>query len=143
MDIPVNAAGLITESALTIAGDGALDIQNVLQDIQGGEVADESTSDEWGNVTVTKEGHDFGASNTLDKAGAAVLEKYGYAVDWSATDTSQYGKTATGPNITQASGAMIIDDLMQKISTKVQVASQMLATVNNINKTASRVISQG
>ena len=66
----------------------------------------------------------------IQSKGKVVLESYGY----DSTDTA---------DIRQASGAMVIDDLMQKISTKVQVASQMLATLNNINKTASRVISQG
>ena len=46
-------------------------------------------------------------------------------------------------DITTAAGAMVIDDLMQKISTKVQVAAQLLSTANNIAKTASRVLSQG
>lgn len=63
-------------------------------------------------------------------SGKAVLTSYGYASD----DTA---------NIQTASGAMVIDDLMQRISTKVQVAAQMLSTINNINKNASRVISQG
>jgi hypothetical protein len=56
----------------------------------------------------------------------------------------KYGANLTSDmNITDASGAMVIDDLMQKISTKVQVASQLLSTANNIAKTASRVLSQG
>ena len=46
-------------------------------------------------------------------------------------------------NISSAAGAMVVDDLMQKISTKVQVAAQLLSTANNINKTASRIMSQG
>ena len=58
---------------------------------------------------------------------------------------ASYGATlpSTGLNISEASGAMVIDDLMQKISTKVQVASQLLSTANNIAKTASRILSQG
>lgn len=53
------------------------------------------------------------------------------------------GAGLNSPNITDASGAMIIDDLMQKISTKVQVAAQLLSTANTINKTVSRTMSQG
>jgi tetrahydromethanopterin S-methyltransferase subunit H len=63
--------------------------------------------------------------------GLSVAGKYGYS-------------TGSGEiNISTASGAMVVDDLMQKISTKVQSAAQMLSAANNINKTASRLLSQG
>ena len=57
-----------------------------------------------------------------------------------------YGVTITDANglsINTAAGAMVVDDLMQKISTKVQVAAQLLSTANNINKNVSRALSQG
>ena len=57
-----------------------------------------------------------------------------------------YGVTITdtaGLSINTAAGAMVVDDLMQKISTKVQVAAQLLSTANNINKNVSRALSQG
>jgi len=75
---------------------------------------------------------DIQPDNLLGNAeGHLVLDKY---------TGEQSGGTV---NITEASGAMVIDDLMQKISTKVQVAAQLLSTANNINKTVSRIISQG
>jgi len=73
-------------------------------------------------------GDDGTTNNGITDTGAEVLAKY------NVTGTA---------NITQASGAMVIDDLMQKISTKVQVAAQLLSTANNINKTVSRIMSQG
>jgi hypothetical protein len=63
--------------------------------------------------------------------GLAVAGRYGYDVNAGEID------------ISTASGAMVVDDLMQKISTKVQSASQMLSAANNIDKTASRILSQG
>jgi hypothetical protein len=55
-----------------------------------------------------------------------------------------YGVTISGSlNISSAAGAMVIDDLMQKISTKVQVAAQLLSGNNNLTKTASRILGQG
>jgi predicted signal transduction protein with EAL and GGDEF domain len=54
-----------------------------------------------------------------------------------------YDKAAGEISVSTASGAMVVDDLMQKISTKVQSAAQMLSAANNINKTASRILSQG
>jgi hypothetical protein len=104
----------ITTAALQIAGDGCNEIGTVLTDIQSDNVLGDKVSTTTAN----------------DGEARAILTKYGYS-------------TSDNANITQASGAMVIDDLMQKISTKVQVASQMLSTANNINKTASRVISQG
>jgi hypothetical protein len=56
----------------------------------------------------------------------------------------KYGATISGSlSINTAAGAMVIDDLMQKISTKVQVAAQLLSAANNMSKTASRILSQG
>lgn len=115
IEIPGGTAGTdIISSALDIAGKGSDAISTVLQDIQSDSIL--------GGIDAV--------NRDLSSAGQVVLQAYGYS------DTAQ-------ADIRQASGAMVIDDLMQKISTKVQVASQMLATLNNINKTASRVISQG
>jgi hypothetical protein len=76
-----------------------------------------------------------GTINNLTESGnvngLAVAQSYGYSSDG-------------GPiSVSTASGAMVVDDLMQKISTKVQCAAQMLSAANNINKTASRILSQG
>jgi len=46
----------------------------------------------------------------------------------------------TGTSIDTAAGAMLIDDLMQKISTKVQVAAQLLATENRLQKEVTRAL---
>jgi len=131
----------ITTAALQIAGDGCAEIGTVLTDIQTDNILgnDVTWADAASGAGVeTQYANDRTAAqvaagqvstDTVDKGGE-VLWKYGYS-------------KGSNANITQASGAMVIDDLMQKISTKVQVASQMLSTANNINKTASRVISQG
>ena len=55
----------------------------------------------------------------------------------------RYGVVISDLDISTAAGAMVVDDLMQKISTEVQVAAQMLSTANNLNKTAARILSQG
>jgi cupin superfamily acireductone dioxygenase involved in methionine salvage len=118
IDIPSGTGqAAITDAALQIAGDGCSEINLVLADIQADNVLGDDVS-----TTATTAAND-GQARPL-------MTKYGYK----ATDNA---------NITQASGAMVIDDLMQKISTKVQVASQMLSTANNINKTVARSISQG
>jgi hypothetical protein len=60
------------------------------------------------------------------------------------TGLDSYGVKLTNDlPISSAAGAMVVDDLMQKISTKVQVAAQMLAAANNANKAATRIMSQG
>ena len=54
---------------------------------------------------------------------------------------SQYSYTlSSGISIDQAAGAMVIDDLMQRISTKVQVAAQLLSTANKNNQTVQRIM---
>ena len=68
--------------------------------------------------------------STDPKNGLTVAKAYGYS-------------NGQAIDISTASGAMVVDDLMQKISTKVQSAAQMLSAANNINKTASRLLSQG
>jgi hypothetical protein len=73
---------------------------------------------------------DVQSDGKINDTGVAIAQKYGY------NNTSEI-------NISTASGAMVVDDLMQKISTKVQSAAQMLSAANNINKTASRLLSQG
>jgi hypothetical protein len=69
--------------------------------------------------------------NTLSDASGSVCEKYGVDLP------------GAGLNINTAAGAMVVDDLMQKISTKVQVAAQLLSAVNNMSKTVGRTLSQG
>lgn len=65
-------------------------------------------------------------------------------IDAANTVAADYGVTLSADlSVSTANGAMVIDDLMQKISTKVQVAAQMLSAANNMAKTASRILSQG
>ena len=101
------------QTALDIAGQACQDINIVLRDIQGAA------------------GTGNGSANVLGDcaSGTAVLGKYNYLQG--------------SVDITSASGAMVIDDLMQKISTSVQVAAQLLSTSNNRAKTASRILTQG
>ena len=112
--IPTTSQTDIVSNALEIAGDGCNEIGLVLADVQTNNVLGDSETSN--------------AARTVDDSGRDVLDRYGISGN---------------ANITSASGAMVIDDLMQRISTKVQVASQMLSTANNINKSAARVISQG
>ena len=93
------------------------DLTKVLTDIQTDNILGNDEVADWNGTTVT-----------TVSSGADVLKEYGY--------------TGTA-DITTATGAMVVDDLMQKISTKVQVASQILAAANNMAKTASRVLGQG
>ena len=122
----------IVQQALNIAGGACNEINLVLKDIQGGTgqgainvLGDSGTStgSVWNATTMT-----FTDGDGVTGSGEEVLKSYGI------------GGSA---DITTAAGAMVIDDLMQKISTKVQVAAQLLSTANNIAKTASRVLSQG
>lgn len=118
----------IVEKAVGIASEGCNEINLVLSDIKddsyltGNSDTNETNgaSDPSWKVTDTVTGH---KDND-------VLDKYGITL-------------SDNLNISQASGAMVIDDLMQKISTKVQVAAQLLSSANNINKTVSRIMSQG
>jgi hypothetical protein len=71
-----------------------------------------------------------GTGGTIGTNGSTIAAKYGDTV-------------SDNLSISDASGAMVIDDLMQKMSTKVQVAAQLLSSANNIAKTASRILSQG
>ena len=113
--IPVVSNDTTVGGALEVAREGCEEINAILSDIQKDNIL----------------GNDFATSDlnpdNID-CGKDVLVNYGIEGE---------------ANITQASGAMVIDDLMQKISTKVQVAAQLLSTANNINKTASRIMSQG
>ena len=54
--------------------------------------------------------------------------------------TADYGLKGANVSIDTAAGAMVIDDLMQKISTKVQVAAQLLSTANKMQQAASRAL---
>lgn len=57
------------------------------------------------------------------------------------TAENGYGDASlAGTSINTAAGAMLIDDLMQKISTKVQVAAQLLATFNRLQKEVTRAL---
>jgi len=105
----------IVEAAYGIANEACGDINTVLTDIQNDSTLGEGTTT-------------GGAGST---AGRQVLLDYGYE-----------SLPTDGINISQASGAMIIDDLMQKISTKVQVAAQLLAAQNNNDKMVFRSLFQ-
>jgi hypothetical protein len=72
------------------------------------------------------------------------LDKVNFSTGSGTSGTDSYGvKLDSDLSISSAAGAMVVDDLMQKISTKVQVAAQMLSAANNANKAATRVMSQG
>jgi hypothetical protein len=112
----------VIQGALDVASDGCADIQNVLDDIQEGSDLNKNRS---AGVVMLKGGTGTDAADHV-----YATSKYGVYLD---TDLS----------ISTAAGAMVVDDLMQKISTKVQVAAQLLAASNNMNKTASRILTQG
>ena len=134
-DIPSVSNDSVVGNALEIAGDGCDEINAILKDIQidnilGNDVAITTEASDATNHTgvETQYSNDnLTGGDKIDKGGEVLY---------------QYGITGEA-NITQASGAMVIDDLMQKISTKVQVAAQLLSTANKINQTASRIMSQG
>jgi len=107
-------ADTIVQSALNIAANGVSDIAAVLTDVQDSILSAASINTE----------------PTTANNGGGVRTEYG--------DSS-----AVALNINTAAGAMVVDDLMQKISTKVQVAAQLLSAANNINKTVGRTLSQG
>jgi len=108
-------------SALLVAKEGCMEINAILSDIQTDNVLGDK---------IDKSATSTDPNNLITNDGEARWVLSNYGIEGNA-------------NITQASGAMVIDDLMQKISTKVQVAAQLLSTANNINKTASRIMSQG
>lgn len=119
IDPGANKSADITQQALNIAGEGSNEINIVLQDIAG-----DNTLGNEGSLNVSFSTTDGSMTGTV-QSGKDVLDIYGYNPN-------------TSVDITQASGAMVIDDLMQKISTKVQVAAQLLSTANNINKAVQR-----
>jgi hypothetical protein len=120
--IPGVSNDSIVQKALDVAAQGVTEINSVLADIQGGTIAGDAAN------TLGDSGYTHEATGEVVNTGREVLDAYG----------------VTGNvDIESAAGAMVIDDLMQKISTKVQVAAQLLSTANNINKTASRIMSQG
>lgn len=106
----------IMNAALDISNQGTSDISRLLNDIEG--------DSKINNVGVT--------GSTAAHDGLTVMNENNYTTS-----------SATSVDITTATGAMVIDDLMQKLSTKVQVAAQMLSSANNMAKTASRILSQG
>lgn len=120
----------IVEKAIGVAADGCNEIDSVLADIRTDSVLGDNGITSTGaheqingvDVDVTHE--------TADASGKGVLDKYHVTVG------------IGGISISNAAGAMVIDDLMQKISTKVQVAAQMLATSNNIAKMVARKLDQ-
>lgn len=104
----------IIDAALDISTDGCRDIATLLSDISTDAKIDVKT----GNV------------DPATMNGGDIAFEYGAVLGESLS-------------VSTANGAMVIDDLMQKISTKVQVAAQMLSAANNMAKTASRILSQG
>jgi hypothetical protein len=132
----------IVGKAIGVAQEGCKEIDAILQDIrETGDKSNTALDLDVNKADVQTESSRLGdqtaidikdaSGNTTDINGKGVLERYGIGLD------------APGISITQAAGAMVVDDLMQKISTKVQVAAQLLSTSNNINKTVSRIMSQG
>lgn len=112
----------IIQDALYIAQGGCDDIDKILKDIK-----DDS------DIDLNGIGISDGTASTAETSANS-----------SCTTVAKYGITGTSDlKIDTAAGAMIVDDLMQKITTKVQVAAQLLSTANNINKTVSRIMSQG
>lgn len=109
-------------TAINIAADGCDEINSILQDV--------SYESKLGDLGAGSESQ-TPAHAAADTAGAAVLTKYAISLP------------SGGLSINSAAGAMVVDDLMQKISTKVQVAAQLLSTANNIAKTATRIMQQG
>ena len=156
--------GAVTD-ALKIAQAGGDDIKSILDDIQpdskindigpGGSVivvgggtlpSSAASGTQYVNYVSSSEQY----ATTPLNGGLEVANRYGYDLNTPIiynTGTIQnpawHASGYATVDISQASGAMVIDDLMQKISTKVQVAAQMLAATNNIQKTASRILSQG
>ena len=125
-----SAEGTVAQ-ALSIAQNVGDDIKDVLDDIQPDSKINDRANLGWDSASgleaANKYGYDLTEPNvTIDPVTGHPVFNDGAVVD-----------------ISQASGAMVVDDLMQKMSTKVQVAAQMLAGANNIQKTASRILSQG
>ena len=149
------SADSIINEALKIAGGGANEIAAVLGDIQGGASPYYLDANGQRTTTPTNQSVHEGAGSILGDS--VIQDRIGITSTWTpglATDSdantvetgrevlNAYGITGNA-DIRTASGAMVIDDLMQKISTKVQVAAQLLSTANSINKTVSRIMSQG
>jgi hypothetical protein len=121
-EVGPSSSDSVVQNALDTAREGVSDIDDILRDIRGntGDVTDS------GDKNVIGETY-----NGAQTKGGEVMDSYGVHVG------------TGGLQINSAAGAMVVDDLMQKISTKVQVAAQLLSATNNMNKTASRIMSQG
>ena len=105
---------IVQSNATSIASEAVSEINAVISDIAGDGVLNDVTA----------------ATTTSVGGGLTVAKTY-------------EGTTLGNTNIASAAGAMVIDDLMQKISTKVQVAAQILAASNNMTKTVARTVGQG
>jgi hypothetical protein len=166
----VNCTGSdnIVQRALDIASGGTNEIEAILKDLQGGSgQGNESILGDSGLGRVTVN-YNYGwgsvsfdnvTSITQANGITSITYPWSGGVGTSNINTSNIASIDnpidTGRDVLNnyniggnvdiktAAGAMVIDDLMQKISTKVQVAAQLLSTANNIAKTASRIMSQG
>ena len=98
----------IMTTAVAVASDGCKEIDAVLTDIRTDSVL----------------GNDGTGTASVIDTGSDVVTKY----------DGTGAITTAGIRIDSAAGAMVIDDLMQKISTKVQVAAQLLSTANSMAK---------
>jgi hypothetical protein len=147
----------IVQGALQISTDACDEISAVLTDIRDGNINQNAgCSVLFGTVNdgTYGSGQSGNTGGTFDPANPCI------GATW--TSAGWIDKGGSGPaapadavpgsygvilnsdlSISTANGAMIIDDLMQKVSTKVQVAAQMLSTANTMAKTASRILSQG
>lgn len=135
-----NVANGVMQSALDIATGGVNEIDLILKDIQGGVRAADGAND--GVNAILGDSTVCPWNGTTHVAGTYVNNDADGKLESGREVLDQYSITGT-VDIKTAAGAMVIDDLMQKISTKVQVAAQLLSTANNIAKTASRIMSQG
>ncbi|MFC1560002.1 hypothetical protein ACFL4F_02725 [Candidatus Margulisiibacteriota bacterium] len=114
----------ITGAALRVAVAGCTEIDAVLADISSDNSLNDSVFFNDAN------------SNQIQDAGEATIKDAGWIND-------QYGINVNGGlDTSSAAGAMVVDDLMQKISTKVQVAAQLLATSNKMGQMVQNLINQ-
>ncbi len=130
INIGANVSDNMLSNAIQSATNACDDIDDITIDCLDGTLGDGDQLDKTGGNYYDVGGRPDANNPNHTMLLSQVPEEYGFA-------------QGTTVDISQASGAMVIDDLMQKISTKVQVASQLLSTANNIAKTASRILSQG
>lgn len=128
----------VVSNALKTASEGVSDIDTILRDIRGDS---DPTVDKDGNTVAAVT--DSGSKNVIGELDADAGTKSGKTAGGDVMTSYGVKVGDEGLQINSAAGAMVVDDLMQKISTKVQVAAQLLSATNNMNKTASRIMSQG